>query len=143
MVKEFVKAWDANKDKLEEYIKTHKQSDYNSYKELVKLLFDIVINPPINTYNNSQFDTNPDKIVKLDDGDYQGSLVFILHKDNYQPRVHNYVYTSVEYGSCCGCDTLQAIHMYDYDLPTDEQVKDYMMLCLHLLQNCHFMHGKD
>lgn len=142
MVKEFVERWDKNKDKLEEHIKTHIMGEYDDYGDLVKLLFDIVINPPINTYNNAQFDTK--NIEELDDGDYQGTLVFILHKDLYQPSVGDYVYTSVGYGSCCGCDTLQAIHMYDRDkLPSEEQVKDYMLLCLHLLQNCHYMGGED
>jgi hypothetical protein len=30
MIKEFVAAWDANKEKLSEYIASHKQEEYNS-----------------------------------------------------------------------------------------------------------------
>ena len=143
MIVEFVNAWEQNKEKLEEYFRTHKQTEYcHDYENLVKLLFDIVINSgievdPIWTYNN-KFDT--DEITVIDNGDYQGTLIFILHKNTYQPDVSEHLYTHVNYGSCSGCDTLQAIHMYDYDkYPTEEQVQDYMMLCLHLLQNCHFM----
>lgn len=142
MIKDFVKAWDLNKNKLEEYIKTHKQEEYDSYEALVKLLFDIVINPSIEEGNSvfgfsERFDT--ENILTIDDGDYQGTQIFILHKATYQPCVEEYVYTSVYYGSCCCCDTLQSIHSYDDGLPNETQVKDYMQLLLHLLQKCHMM----
>jgi hypothetical protein len=48
--------------------------------------------------------------------------------------------TEVGYGSCTVCDTLQSIQWDDYDYedpdkePTEGQVKDYMTLCLHLIQ---------
>ena len=144
MVKRFVEAWDKNKDKLEEFIKTHKQEEYDSYEELTKLLFDVVINPALKNTGyypwGAIFDT--DNILEIDDGDYQGTLIYILHLDTYQPDVSEYVYTSVSYGSCSGCDTLQAIECrgnYWDELPDKRQVEDYMELCLHLLQNCHMM----
>lgn len=139
MVEQFVKAWDKNSNKLKEYIKTHIQSDYcNSYEQLVKLLFNIVINPEVDQCCDNIFDI--DNMTVVDDGDYQGTLIFILHKEYYEPDVGDYVYTSVSYGSCSGCDTLQGIHQYDDDqLPSDTQVEDYMLLLLHLLQNCHYM----
>ena len=136
MIKEFCLAWEKNKGKLEEYFRTTKQSKYDSYKELVKLLFDIAINPSIkNSYE--RFDT--ENILVIDDGDYQGTQVFILHRNDYQPSVEDYVYTNTCYGSCSGCDTLQRIHQYENGLPDEEQVKDYMQLCLYLLQRCNFM----
>lgn len=148
MIKEFVQAWDKNKDKLREYIKTHKQEEYDDYVDLVKLLFDIVINPEISNtpysderYFNKAFDT--ENIHEINDGDYQGSLIFLLHADWYQPDPGDYVYTSVYYGSCSGCDTLLAINCYGEDLPNEEQVNDYMTLCLHLLQHCHVMDGTE
>ena len=134
MIKSFIKSWEKNKDKLEEYIKTHKQQEYDSYKFLVKLIFEIVINPDINVCGDGIFDT--DEIDVLDHGDYQGTLIFILHRNTYQPCVDEYVYTYVEYGSCSGCDTLQSIHRYDEDEPDENQVEDYMTLCLHLVQHC-------
>lgn len=144
MVKEFVEAWDANKDKLEKYFKTHEMYEYNDYVYLVKLLFDIVINPTFNARKGSLFDTKLEDIEVLDDGDYQGTEIYILHKNMYQPSVDDYVYTSICYGSCSGCDTLMNIHQYDYNkLPDEEQVKDYMSLCLHLLQRCHYMTWRD
>lgn len=78
-------------------------------------------------------------ILEIDDGDYQGTEIFILHKNVYQPYIEDYVYTSTYYGSCSGCDTLMGISEYDDGLPSESQVKDYMDLCLHLLQKCHYM----
>lgn len=141
MIKDFVKAWDLNKNKLEEYIKTHKQEEYDSYEALVKLLFDIVINPTIAVGFSMRFDT--EHILTIDDGDYQGTQIFILHKDTYQPGVEEYVYTSVYYGSCSGCDTLLSINSYCEEFPDETQVKDYMQLLLHLLQKCHMMSEDD
>jgi hypothetical protein len=136
MVKEFVSAWDKNKNALEEFIKTHKQNEYDSYKTLVKLLFDIVINPERESYEQY----NTENIHVIDDGSYQGTLLFVIPVDRYQPGLNDYVFTGVYYGSCSYCDTLQGIHSYDYDkLPDHEQVADYMSLCLHLLQRCHTM----
>lgn len=137
MIRDFILAWEKNKKNLEEYIRTHAMGDYDTYQSLTKLLFDIVINPEMTGYREP-FDT--ENILVIDDGDYQGTLIFVLHRNCYQPNTGEYVYTSVNYGSCSGCDTLQAIHIYEYDkLPDEEQVSDYMDLLLHLLQHCHYM----
>ena len=139
MVKEFCLAWEKNKGKLEEYFRTTKQNEYGGYEDLVKLLFDIIINPSIES-DYDRFDTK--NIVVIDDGDYQGTLVFVLHRNKYQPSVEDYVYTNTCYGSCSYCDTLQSICSYEYGLPDEQQVEDYMSLCLHLLQRCNFMVDK-
>lgn len=143
MIKEFCLAWEKNKPHLEEYFRTHEQNQYQIYQDLVKLLFDMVINPEIPdntpwTYGD-KFDTGSIRVIN--DGNWQGTLIFILHRNRYNPSIDQYVYTSVEYGSCCGCDTLLCINCEGTcdDLPTDTQVKDYMTLCLHLLQNCVMM----
>ena len=133
MIKEFCLAWEKNKGKLEEYFRNTKQGKYNVYRNLVELLFDIVINPEV----NNKFDTK--NILEIDDGDYQGTEIFILHKDVYQPDIEDYVYTNTYYGSCSGCDTLLSINEYEGGLPSESQVNDYMDLCLHLLQRCHYM----
>lgn len=105
------------------------------------MLFDIVINPEFGGWDNNKFDTK--NILKIDDGDYQGTEIFILHKDVYQPDIEDYVYTNTHYGSCSGCDTLMGIYRYDDGLPSELQVNDYMNLCLHLLQRCHYMSDKE
>ena len=136
MVKEFCLAWEKNKGKLEEYFRTTEQRAYNHYEDLVKLLFDIVINPSMEDKYH-RFDTK--NILVIDDGEYQGTLVFVLHRGKYQPSVEDYVYTNTCYGTCSYCDTLQSIHGYESGLPDEQQVEDYISLCLHLLQRCNFM----
>lgn len=138
MIERFVKAWDQNKDKLKEHIATHPQEEYNDYHYLVKLLFDIVITPTI-------YDTS--KIHEIDDGCYSGTAIFIIPPVLYEPDIKDYVYTSVDYGSCSCCDTLMRIQdledNYGKGLPTDRQIEDYMTLCLHLLQNCREMGSEN
>lgn len=41
--------------------------------------------------------------------------------------------TYVGYGSCSGCDTLQAIQECGENIPTPEQLKDFMSLCKDLV----------
>ena len=52
-------------------------------------------------------------------------------------KLEDYLITHTYYGSCSGCDTLQGINSYSCELPTEEQVKDYMTLALHLVQRMH------
>lgn len=143
MIKEFVAAWDKNKDKLREYIATHDEAKLGSYLDLVKLLFDVVINPEVakateDGWYKKYLTYQTDKILVIDDCRYQGCMLFILHKNFDDPGVSDYVYTSVYYGSCSYCDTLQGIWDRNWGgAPDEQQINDLMTLCLHLLQNCH------
>ena len=139
MIKEFIEKWDKYKNDLEDYFRYTEQIEYDEYEKIVKILFEKIINKDLK-YDSERFDV--EDLLKIDDGDYQGTQIFILHKDSYQPNVEEYVYTSTYYGSCSGCDTLQAISSYDRGLPDEEQVKDYMTLALHLLQKCYYMQGE-
>ena len=129
MITELVKQWEENKYKLEEYFKTTKQDEYDSYETIVKKVFELCI-PEANTYSG----WNLDRMTVVDDGDHQGTQIFIIPKDTYQPKIEDYVMTDTYYGSCSGCDTIYGISVYESDLPTDEQVKEYMTLALHLVQ---------
>ncbi len=140
MIKEFVEAWDANKCILEEYFKTHTTQQYAEYSALVRLLFDKVINPYLKVNDLGKYDTD---MTVIDDGDYQGTQLFILHKDTYQPDEGDYVVTHQYYGSCSGCDTLMGIHGYVDEFPSANQLKEYMTLCLHLLQRCKYLYKEE
>ena len=120
---EIINNWDLYKNELENYFKTTRQEKYDSYEDLVKLVVEYFLP-----------DYNFEKITVIDDGDYSGTQIFIIPKDTYQPCIDEYLYTTNYYGSCSGCDTLLGISKYEEGLPNEEQVKDYMMLCLHLLQ---------
>lgn len=126
MISEIVAQWDKNKAALEEYYKNSPQSEYcNSYKDILKSVFRLIL-------TDKEWDV--DKITVVDDGDYQGTQIFLIPEKTYQPSESEYLITSVSYGSCSVCDTLQAIHSYGDEKPNEDQVKDYMSLSLHLIQ---------
>lgn len=140
MIKEFVEAWDAKKDDLRQYFRNHRQIEYDSYEKLLSKILEIVINPFLLEKGDKYSTFVSDKTLKIDDGDYQGTLIFVFHRYSYQPDGSDYVCTCVGYGSCSGCDTLLAINDYTTKkLPTEQQLEDYMTLCLHMLQRCNYM----
>lgn len=135
MIKEFVNQWDKNKKELEEYFRTHKQEEYNEYLKIVKLLIQYVLNKGLND-DWDEIKINPDTLTEIDFGDYQGILIYVFAEDTYQPSTNETFYTSVAYGSCSGCDTLQAIQEYGLEeFPNEEQIEGYMKLSLDILQS--------
>src|SRR5690606_41690756 len=86
-------------------------------------------------------DIDPERIHEIDDGDYQGTLVYVIAATGYQPD--DYWYVRVGYGSCSGCDTLEAIKEYSDEPPTDDQVAQYMPLALHIVQGLRKMGGEE
>lgn len=130
MIKEFVQQWDERKHLLEEWLKENEPSQY---EDIYRKLFELVITKP----NGYADDWNWERFRVIDDGDYQGNLIFILCNDSYQPDLRDYIFTEVNYGSCSGCDTFQHIISLVWDNTnknTDEQVKQYMTLALHMVQ---------
>ena len=138
MIIELVNQWEENKHKLKEYFRTTNQNEYSSYKSILKKVFELCI-PQSNDY--SEWDL--DKMTVIDDGDYQGTLIFIVPTDCYQPSLGDYVVTNTYYGSCSGCDTLEGIRYstddYGNGFPNEEQVKEYMTLALHLVQKLKWL----
>lgn len=121
MIAEFIPQWDARKSQVEAGFKAAHPMDYvDIVRAVVSILSDGYQAP------------DPDRIHEINDGDYQGTLVFVIASKGYQPS--NYWVVKVSYGSCSGCDTLQAIRGYSEDSPNDDQVADYMVLALHILQ---------
>jgi hypothetical protein len=136
MNKEFIKHWLENRDRLENWFRTTEQSRYNSYQEIVKKLFEICFAEVGDGFNTGS-------MTVIDDGHYQGTQIFILPLNGYQPSIEDYVVTNSYYGSCSGCDTLQAICDYEHGLPTEDQVKSYMTLALHLVQRINWLDGRE
>ena len=83
---------------------------------------------------------DPERVHEIDDGDYQGTLVYVIGEEGYQPS--EYITARVFYGSCSGCDTLQAIHGDSDDPPTPEQVTDYITLAHHMVCSFHRVGGE-
>lgn len=122
MIQLFVDRFIANKPQLEAlFTKAHPED----YKSLVAAVVTIISS---DDYGDLDFE----RVHQIDDGDYQGTLLFVIAAKGYQPS--NYWAVKVSYGSCSGCDTLQDIRDYSDDPPTKEQVDKYMTLALHIVQ---------
>ena len=120
--------WDQNHKKLREALKTNVGFNYCHYSDLVKLTFGIILN------EDNKFDL--DGINEIDNGDYQGTLLYLIPFQTYQPCEYEYLMTYVGYGSCGRCDALQAIQDNSCgDTLSEEQVSDLMTLCKDILTN--------
>jgi len=127
MIQKFIDKWHENKNGLEKIIS---EKQWGSYEDLVK---EIIVN--ILNVGEEEYDCyDVERLTTIDDGDYQGTQLFIFPTKTYQPGVGDYIITHNYYGSCSGCDTLLSISEYSDDVPTKEQVEDYMSLCLHLIE---------
>tara|TARA_Y100000310_G_scaffold187678_1_gene187685 strand:+ start:341 stop:748 length:408 start_codon:yes stop_codon:yes gene_type:complete len=124
MIKEFVERFEDKKKELEAVFRAKHPDEY----------LDVVraVTKVLKTDDFRSID--PGRIHQIGGGDYQGTLVFVIAAEGYQPD--EYWYVPVGYGSCGGCDTLQGVResgSWD-EPPNDEQVKDYMTLALHIVQ---------
>lgn len=131
MITELVKKFDESRDSLREiFTKQHPESYEDIVTEVIKAI----------SKDEEYGVPDPERIVRIDHGDYQGTLVFVIAEKGYQPS--EYYYVSIGYGSCSVCDTFQSIR-YDYDddhdTPTKSQVDRYMTLALHIIQNLKMM----
>ena len=133
MLKYCVHKWEKNKDKLEDAIRNDKDINSCGYVTLVELVVRHILNDEDNRWLSRTWDDK--NITVIDDGDYQGTQLFLIPTKIYQPGPYDYLLTCADYGSCSVCDTLEGIQSIHYgEKPTDEQVSDYMLLCLHLVQ---------
>lgn len=135
MIKDFIKIWDSQKGVLEE---KYKSNHPKGYDDIVKDIFQMM-------HDNSEEYCRPSKEVlhTIDDGDYQGSKIYLAPSNIYQPS--KYYVCRVSYGSCSGCDTFQAIDIpWDDDEELSEQsLKDFMSLALHIVQNIKYIDFYD
>ena len=122
MIMGFNKAWNENMVKLREYLKTHKMEEYDDYGKLVQLVADIIL---------KEHNLEVKEIYNNDD--YSGEIFYLLDSGYTWDSYITYIY----YGSCSSCDTILRITNYCSDeLPNDQQLYDFMILCLHIIQRC-------
>ena len=137
MIKELINSWNENKDKIEKDIRELAKKEYLDYEDLVNVVFSHLKHSRYG--GDCEFNTKA--ITTIDDGDYQGTLIFIIPLKTYQPDEEDYFYTSVWYGSCCVCDILQGI-MYDSN-NEEQKFKDLRTLCMHIVQNTKYLVPKE
>jgi hypothetical protein len=128
MLKIIRSQWDKHKDELRGVL-SKTDLDALEYDGLVRLVFEVVYN---NNLPYEAYYLDLEHIHKIDDGDYQGTLLFLIPFNTYQPCEFEYLMTCVGYGSCSGCDTLQNIQC-DYD--GDRKIDEFMVLCKDILTN--------
>jgi len=127
MIQDFVTKFEAKRAELEA---TFREKHPDAYVDVVRAV--------VKSLHSDEYGSiDPERIHQIDDGDYQGTLLFVIAATGYQPS--DYWYVKVDYGSCSGCDTLQSISGYSSAPPTDEQVRDYMTLALHVVQGLRKM----
>ncbi len=97
MITEFVKRFNDNRAELRARFKAQRPE---SYGDIVKAVVETVAGDDYGHMDAS-------RIHEIDEGHYQGTLVYVIAGSDYQPD--DFWYVRVYYGSCSGCDTLQAI----------------------------------
>ncbi|EGT3640495.1 TPA: hypothetical protein ACP6IR_000056 [Clostridioides difficile] len=130
MIKYCKEKWIKNKTRLHEALLESdfiNRDSYCSYEDLVKLSVKHILNDNIN--EDDEWDV--DNISEIDNGDYQGTLLYLIPKKTYQPNEYEYLMTYVGYGSCSDCDTL--INIQDSD--SEDSIEDYMCLCKDIICN--------
>lgn len=148
MLKYCLKKWNENRDKLEMAIRKDTHLNRCNYRYLLGLLVEHVLNSG-GCGVRDEYKLQANHITEVDDGDYQGTLLFVIPFNRWQPSEGEYLMTYVGYGSCSGCDTLQAIQLWEDAPPTELQVKGYMSLCKDMLTNmikpynCGWREDKD
>jgi hypothetical protein len=127
MIRYCYDAWKCNGEKLEDNLRTSHHLDGIEYIDLVKTVTQIILGE----------DWDARRITEIDNGNYQGTLLFLIPRDTYQPSPYEYLITYVDYGSCSGCDTLQAIQAgaKPNTSPTARQLQDLMTLCKDIVMN--------
>lgn len=131
MIQKFVDRYMAGKDQLRAaFAEKHPENYIDLVRAVVGMLHD----------DDEYGSPDPQRIIEINHGDYQGTLLYIIGASGYQPST--YWAVRVAYGSCSGCDTLEAIRMYSSDPPTEEQIKAYMTLALHIVQGLRCIAGE-
>ena len=124
--------WDINKDTLRAVLAERTDLNTCQYEDLVKLTFETIYNTAVTGFD---YKLGLEHITVVDDGVYQGTLLFLIPFDTYQPNEHEYIMTYVGYGSCSGCDALQAVQGWGKEKPTGEQLDGFMDICRDLICN--------
>lgn len=137
MIRYCIDKWEKNKNMLQDDIRENPAWGNCDYFYVVKKIVTIILNDGIEACP----DWNTERITQIDDGHYQGTLLYLIPRNVDSPAEFDYLMGFIEYGSCSICDTLERIQYesYDYDdvsdmnklrqKLTETQVKDYMALC--------------
>lgn len=135
MIAEIAKKFIDNKQFLINYLTNN---DISSYKDLLIAV--------LKTINDKFTPDYEGQLFQIDLTDcYQGNYLFIIPfylieiegiNEGYDQRC---LYVMTNYGSCSGCDSLQAA-LYDSD---EDKIRSLYTLCLHLAQGIKYFTCKE
>jgi hypothetical protein len=77
---------------------------------------------------------DPERVHEINDGEYQGWLVYVIGAKGYQPST--YWCIKINYGSCSACDTLDAVNA---ESDAEKRTDKLMTLGLHVVQGLRLM----
>lgn len=133
MIKIMKDRWSKNNNKLRTALAERTDLNTCSYKDLVKLTFEHIFNSTSDEFCSDRLDIK--HITEIDNGVYQGTCIYMIPFDTYQPCESEYLMTYVGYGSCSGCDTLMSIQDWGDDKLTENQLNQFMSLCKDIVCN--------
>ena len=89
MLKVLAEQWCKNQNKLKKYLKDNYET-LNSlmYKDIVQIAFEQI-------YDNKLDPLSFDCMTMVDNGGYQGTLLFIIPFNTYQPNEYQYLMTYI------------------------------------------------
>lgn len=123
MITEFIDRFQEIKPKLLEKFSIKEPKSYEDiFKQTIKMMF-----PEYDDLEYPDFE----RITVIDDGDYQGTLVFVVSSRDYQPR--DYWVSSVDYGSCSSCDTFQSYYTFGHN--PEESAPEMVTMALHMIES--------
>lgn len=131
MIKYCLEHWDRNKEVLQGYFQSHYENFFRelSYKQICRLTFLYILDRD----DEDDIKLDLDNITEIDNGDYQGTLLYLIPFDTYQPNEYEYFMTHTGYGSCSVCDTLLSLQSLDNK---KDMIKELMLICKDLIANC-------
>lgn len=110
---------------LEQFSKEEPESYEDIFKQTIKMMFE----NSEDSYTCNSETPDYERITVIDNGDYQGTLVFVVASKSYQPS--DYWVSTVDYGSCSSCDTFQQYS--DCDNP-EESAPHMLTMALHMIE---------
>ena len=137
MINSIIEQWDLNNHNLKQYFESTEQREYCDYKEILSLIFELVVEKV--DKDGVSFTIQKENIRTIDDGEYEGTIIYIIPIDRPFIDVSDYLITDNYYCSCSGCDALLSISDCESKKPNEIQVKEYMTIALHLVQKLRWM----
>ena len=149
MIQQFVDNWFKNEAATRAAFEAKRPDEYI---DIVRAAVRAMVHEDDSDDWNSAF-PDPDRIHEIDDGNYQGTKLYVIGETGYRPDV--YWYVRVAYGSCSGCDTLQRLNEAGWNWddewtgepPNDPvaskaRIDGYMTMALHVVQQFRRIEGE-